>query len=75
MSEKNIYTYVVDHGNKPPSVGAGTIINGGKLNTVMFDDALVKLEKMEEFLELLRFDTDCKDVEIAIDNFLKGNCA
>ena len=70
MSEKNIYTYVVDHGNESPSVGAGSDINGGKLQAVMFDDALLKLEKMEEFLNELSHDTDCARTQYSIDDYL-----
>ena len=45
----SVYTYVVNHGNDNPSVGASTEVNGGKLESVMFDDALKKLEEFEEY--------------------------
>jgi len=70
MSENNIYTYVVNHGDESPSVGAGSDVNGGKLQAVMFDDALLKLEKMEEFLNELREETDCNKTQYSIDDFL-----
>ena len=66
----SIYTYVVEHGNERPAVGAHSIINGGKLNAVMFDDALAKLEAMEEFLSKLRDETSCNQTKYAIDDFL-----
>lgn len=66
----SIYTYVVDHGNNNPSVGAGTEVNGGKLQAVMFDDALLKLEQMEEFLNNLRDETSLNEVRLSIDDFL-----
>lgn len=65
-----IYTYVVDHGHSNPAVGAQTQINGGKLQAVMFDDALVKLEAFEEFLNKLRDETSCDQTKSAIDEFL-----
>ena len=46
----SIYTYVVNHEKDSPAVGASTTINGGRLQAVMFDDALIKLEAAEELL-------------------------
>ena len=66
----SIYTYVVEHGNERPAVVAKSIINGGKLNAVMFDDALAKLEEMEDFLNELREETTCNQTKFSIDNFL-----
>ncbi len=66
----SIYTYVVDHGNDNPAVGASTEVNGGKLQGVMFDDALAKLEAVEEFLSSLRDETTCDKTRYAIDDFV-----
>ncbi len=66
----SIYTYVVDHGKYVPTIGAGDIINGGKLQGVMFDDALTKLEAMEEFINSLREETSCEKTKYSIDDFL-----
>ena len=49
-----IYTYVVDHGDDSPRIDAGTIINGGKIQGVMFDDGLLRLEEAEEKIEELQ---------------------
>ena len=66
----NIYTYVVDHGKDSPRISAGTGVNGGKLQAVMFDDALAKLEAFEDFLAELRGSTTCEQTKYAIDDFL-----
>lgn len=47
----NIYTYEVDHGDEAPSVGAGTIVNGGKVTTICFDGQLSKNQKAHDILE------------------------
>jgi len=65
----SIYTYVVDHGNDNPAIGAGVKINGGDLQGVMFDDALQRLEDVEEFLAKLRDETSCDQTKYAIDDF------
>ena len=65
----NIYTYVVNHGNKTPSVGAGTIINGGKVEGLMFADAITKLNEAEEFMDKLRDETTDDQTKYAIDDF------
>lgn len=65
----SVYTYVVNHQDNP-AVGAGTQINGGTLQAVMFDDALAKLEAMEEFLAELRESTTDAQTKYAIDDFL-----
>jgi len=41
-----IYTYVVNHKLKSPTINASTKINDGKLVAVMFEDAFIKLEKL-----------------------------
>ena len=66
----NIYTYVVDHGKYGPTVGSKSIINGGKLNAVMFGDALRRLEEVHEFLAELRGSTMCDKTKFAIDDFM-----
>lgn len=66
----SIYTYVVDHGKDTPAIGASTVVNGGKLQAVMFDDALAKLEAMEEFLAELRDNTTDDQTKYSIDDFL-----
>lgn len=66
----SIYTYVVDHGNDNPAITAGDVINGGKLQAVMFDDALKRLEDIEEFLAKLRDETSCDQTKYAIDDFV-----
>ena len=65
----SVYTYVVDHENNNPVISAGDVINGGKLQAVMFDDALLRLEEAEAFLEKLRDDTTCDQTKYAIDDF------
>ncbi|MGE4259974.1 hypothetical protein [Shewanella sp.] len=45
-----IYTYVVDHGEEAPTVGAGTTVNGGHCIGVTFDDLQEQAELMEEKL-------------------------
>ncbi len=65
-----LYTYVVDHGKDNPAVGAGSKVNGGALQAVMFDDALAKLEAMEEFINGLRESTCCDQTKYAIDDFI-----
>lgn len=66
----SIYTYVVDHGIKSPTVGANDIINGGKLQSVMFDDGLAKLKALEDFVKEIRDTTTCNQTKYAIDDFL-----
>ena len=68
--KKNIYTYVVDHKDKLPIISASTKVNDGKLVGVLFDDAFVKLEKFEDFLNKLRNETACDQTKYAIDDFL-----
>ena len=65
----SIYTYVVNHKDNP-AVSAGTEINGGKLQAVMFDDALAKLEEVEAFLAELRDNTTDEQTKYAIDDFM-----
>jgi len=66
----SIYTYVVNHKLKTPTINASTKVNGGKLMAVMFDDAFVKLEDFENFLTKLRNETTCDQTKYAIDDFL-----
>lgn len=66
----SIYTYVVNHGKDSPAIGAGTKVNGGTLQAVMFDDALIKLEAIEEFINELRESTTCDQTKYAIDDFM-----
>ncbi len=66
----NYYTYVVNHGDENPAIGAETVINGGKLQAVMFDDAITKLEAMDAFLETLYKSTNCEKTRYAIDDFM-----
>lgn len=70
MSERNIYSYIVDHENETPSVGIRTEVNGGTVIGVMFDDALKKLEDVDEFITGLRDSTKCDQTKYAIDDFL-----
>ena len=65
------YTYVVLHKDNP-AVGPNTEVNGGKLEAVMFDDALSKLESMEEFISELREATHDNQTKYSIDEFLGG---
>lgn len=65
-----IYTYVVNHKLKSPTISASTKINEGKLVAVMFGDAFVKLEEFKEFLTKLRDETTCDQTKYAIDDFL-----
>ena len=66
----SIYTYVVDHGKNNPSIGAGDKVNGGAIQSVMFDDGLKRLEDAEDFLYKLRESTSCNQTKYAIDEFL-----
>ena len=45
------YTYLVDHGENAPSVGAGLDIQGGKLVSVSFYDVPDELDRLREALE------------------------
>ena len=47
----NIYTYEVDHGNEAPSVGVGTLINGGELVGVSFTGQLSDNMKASELID------------------------
>ena len=67
---RSIYTYVVNHGDESPPITAGMKINGGSLEAVQFDDALLKLEEMENFLNEIRDKTSCGQTKYAIDDFL-----
>lgn len=66
----SIYTYVVDHGKESPAVGSSDIINGGKLQSVMFDDGLAKLQALEDFIKEIRDTTKDQQTKYAIDDFL-----
>lgn len=66
----SIYTYVVDHGKESPAVGANDIINGGKLQSVMFDDGLAKLQALEDFVKEIRDTTTDQQTKYAIDDFI-----
>lgn len=66
----SIYTYVVDHGNKSPSVGLKTKVNGDRVIIVALGDRLEKLEEMEEFLNKLREETTCDQTKYAIDDYI-----
>lgn len=68
----NIYTYTVDHGKESPSIEADMNINGGNLSGIMFDDALLKLEKAEEFLNSLAESTEDAATQFAIEDFLRS---
>jgi len=65
-----IYTYVVNHKLKSPTINASTKINDGKLVAVMFEDAFIKLEEFETFLNEFRDETTCDQTKYAIDDFL-----
>jgi len=65
-----IYTYVVNHKLKSPTINASTKINDGKLVAVMFEDAFIKLEEFETFLNEIRGETTCDQTKYAIDDFL-----
>jgi hypothetical protein len=65
-----IYTYVVDHGQQAPAITADTKVNGGKVQAVMFDDGLARLEALEELLtDIQRVSTEDK-VHALIASFL-----
>lgn len=64
----NIYTYVVDHGEELPGISVSTVVNGGELKAVMFDDGLAKLDFLEEFIHHLREETSCDQTKRAIDD-------
>lgn len=49
----SVYTYVVDHGDESPSVGAEMQINGGKCIGVTFDDLQRSADLMEEKLQYI----------------------
>lgn len=66
----SIYTYVVDHGNENPAIGADTKVNGGKIESVMFADGLKRLEELEEFVSTLRDETTCDQTRYSIDDFM-----
>lgn len=55
----SICTYVVKHEKPSQAVNASTTINGGKLQAIMFDDALLKLERLEDLLIELKIHTTC----------------
>ncbi len=67
---RSIYTYVVNHEGHAPAVSATTEVNGGKLVAVQFDDALLRLEEIGEFLYKLRDETTCDQTKYSIDDFL-----
>lgn len=46
------YTYLVDHGDNAPSVGAGLDIQGGNLVAVQFSDALEECDRLRTALEV-----------------------
>lgn len=51
------YTYVVDHGDKSPSVGGGQQTINGKVTAVSFTDVIANNEQVRtEFEELLESD-------------------
>ena len=64
------YTYVVEHGNDNPRISAKTIIMGGELIAVMFDDALRRLEEIEIFLHTIRDETTDNQTKYSIDEFM-----
>jgi hypothetical protein len=64
-----IYTYVVQHKDSP-RISAATMINGGQLQAVMFDDALAKLEALENFVSQLRDSTTDDQTRYSIDDFM-----
>lgn len=66
----SIYTYVVDHGNRNPSVGIDTEVNGDRCITVAFDDYVKKADDLREFLEKLRDETEDDMTKYSIDDFL-----
>lgn len=66
-----VYTYVVDHGEKSPRVGGDTTIGGDPVRAVMFDDALEKLDMIDNLLTDIRVMTDDQNVIDAIENFRK----
>lgn len=49
----SIYTYVVDHKDADPAIGAETRVNGGEVLAVMFDDALAPIEDLEDRLRAI----------------------
>lgn len=65
-----IYSYVVDHGDSNPVIGADTKVNGGKIVAVQFDDALKRIEEFEDFLIELRDSTTCGQAKHSIGEFM-----
>lgn len=65
-----VYTYVVDHAHETPAVGAQTNINGGKLQAVMFDDGLARLEAAEDLLRELARTTKDEQTRYSIEDFM-----
>lgn len=45
------YTYLIDHGDNAPSVGAGLDIQGGELVAVQFSDALDECDRLRTALD------------------------
>lgn len=45
------YTYVVDHGARPPRVGLRTKVLGGDVIVVASGDLVARLEQAEQLLE------------------------
>ena len=68
----NVYTYVVNHGDECPRIKAGTVINGGTLQGVMFADALMSLEALEKFIDNIRYMVkDGSRIACEIDDFMQ----
>lgn len=64
-----IYTYVVDHGNDAPRIGADAIVNGGELMVVTFDDLAKRYEELEDFVRSLRDETKDPQTAYGIDEY------
>jgi hypothetical protein len=66
----NKYTYVVNHGDESPRIGAGMEVNGGTLMAVCFCDQLEQNETARDLLEVIFLETDDSNVARKIQKVL-----
>jgi hypothetical protein len=64
------YTYVVDHGEASPHIGAGTVINGGRLTAVCFCDQLEQNEAARDLLEAIYLEVEDSAMATKIHNVI-----
>lgn len=69
--KKNIYTYVVDHGEDAPSVGVDTVVNGGQCLGVAFADMIEENSKMEDLIAEIRWADDMDEVVTILQEYDK----